>query len=110
MFKKYKIDNKLIEIIRFLKDNIATTLFIVAPIIVICLFLIVFIYKIIILEPNTNNEKNNAKSERFEEYYIDNGFRTILVDKETDICYLETSNGITVILDTDGKPKLWNGD
>lgn len=44
-----------------------------------------------------------------------NSHYSILVDKETGVCYLEKGNedttayGITVMLNPDGTPKIWRG-
>ena len=34
----------------------------------------------------------------------------ILADKETGVMYLSKGRGITVLMDADGKPMIWNGD
>lgn len=33
----------------------------------------------------------------------------ILADKETGVMYLSKGRGITVLMDADGKPMIWNG-
>ena len=33
----------------------------------------------------------------------------ILADKETGVMYLSKRRGITVLMDADGKPMIWNG-
>ena len=33
----------------------------------------------------------------------------ILADKETGVMYLSKDRGITVLMDADGKPMIWNG-
>lgn len=33
----------------------------------------------------------------------------ILTDKETGVMYLSKDRGITVLMDADGKPMIWNG-
>ena len=57
----------------------------------------------------------NAKEETvagamFERHNID-GYYSILVDKDTKVCYLEYYGGnwygITVMLNPDGTPKIW---
>lgn len=46
------------------------------------------------------------------EYLHDDAY--VLVDRHTNICYLYTVNGyrggITVLLDSDGKPLIWEGE
>lgn len=54
-----------------------------------------------IIEPKTMFERH-----MIDEYY------SILVDKETGVCYLEFDSdyyryGITVMLNADGMPKIW---
>ena len=53
----------------------------------------------------------------FERHTLDD-YYSILVDKETGVCYLEYKNtfgydgyyGITVMLNADGTPKIWGED
>ena len=46
----------------------------------------------------------------FERHYIGEGY-SILADKDTGVCYLECNGaswyGITVMLNPDGTPKIW---
>lgn len=42
----------------------------------------------------------------FEVHKIDPAY-FIFVDKETGVCYLEDCYGITVMLNADGTPKIW---
>ena len=62
-----------------------------------------------------SNENNNTiTDDRFvvvEDGWADGNRAFIMVDKETKVMYLTFScgGGITVMLDTDGKPLLWEG-
>lgn len=47
--------------------------------------------------------------DRFITVYGSNG-RYILVDKDTRVEYLEYGRGLTVLLDTDGKPLVYMGE
>lgn len=58
-----------------------------------------------------------AKTNMFDEHRVDNE-HVILVDRDTKVCYLqygstrnnitgETYGGVTIMLNADGKPKLW---
>ena len=58
--------------------------------------------------------KAQEQATMFEQHKID-GFYSILVDKETGVCYLEYKfscyqYGITVMLNADGTPKIWEED
>lgn len=66
---------------------------------------------------NSVVEKTDTKTEStamFERHILDDCY-CILVDKETGVCYLEyekpfgycNSYGITVMLNADGTPKIW---
>lgn len=56
-----------------------------------------------------NNPKSNIKEGRFETIYHSVNIKnvSILVDKETKIQYICTNSGMTVLLDEDGKPLLY---
>lgn len=53
-------------------------------------------------------------SEEITKQFPDYGFTHIVVDRETNVCYLYHYGGnraaITVLLDSDGKPLLWEGE
>ena len=59
-----------------------------------------------------NNPKSNIKEGRFETIYhsIDIKNVSILVDKETKIQYICTDAGMTVLLDENGKPLLYESE
>ena len=65
----------------------------------------------------TNAENTQEQVEMFERHKLGSGY-SILVDKETGVCYLEKRGGyhyqygITIILNADGTPKIWekNGE
>ena len=42
-----------------------------------------------------------------EDGFADSGRVCVVVDKETNVMYLKYHYGITVMLDADGKPLLW---
>ena len=58
----------------------------------------------------TDAGKVQEQAAMFERYNLDDCY-SILVDKETGVCYLEMScgrqYGITVMLNADGTPKIW---
>lgn len=51
--------------------------------------------------------------ERFDKYNMEHSLK-IIVDKETGVCYLWQKSGygvgMTVMLDADGMPLLWEGE
>ena len=57
-----------------------------------------------------NAKKEAVAGPMFERHYIGKGY-SILTDKDTGVCYLECSGGtwygITVMLNPDGTPKIW---
>ncbi len=57
-----------------------------------------------------NAGDENAGQTMFERHNLDDDY-SILVDKETGVCYLEyilaSRYGITVLLNADGTPKIW---
>lgn len=63
-------------------------------------------------------EDENAETKltaTFERHILNEGYGySILVDKETKVCYLEYEGiekyGITVMLNADGTPKIWEED
>lgn len=66
----------------------------------------------------TDAETKQEQLTMFERHKLDN-YYSILVDKETNVCYLEyeATNvgglayyGITVMLNADGTPKIWEED
>ena len=64
-----------------------------------------------------NADEVTESAEMFERHTLDD-YYSILVDKETGVCYLEYKNtfgydgyyGITVMLNADGTPKIWGED
>lgn len=64
-----------------------------------------------------NEDEVTESAEMFERHTLDDCY-SILVDKETGVCYLEYKNtfgydgyyGITVMLNADGTPKIWRED
>ena len=65
------------------------------------------------INANTNINQPSAYFERHDT----GGVYSILVDKETGVCYLESkyingagSYGLTVMLNADGTPKIWKED
>lgn len=64
-----------------------------------------------------DSSENKAPAKLFERHPLDKKY-AILVEKETGICYLEYKNcdgyvgyyGITVMLNPDGTPKIWEKD
>ena len=65
---------------------------------------------------NRNSVVENAGTKiesavMFERHMLDN-YYSILVEKETGVCYLEYEYygyyGITIMLNADGTPKIWN--
>lgn len=57
-----------------------------------------------------NVKEETVAGAMFERHNID-GYYSILVDKDTKVCYLEYDGvhqyGITVMLNPDGTPKIW---
>ena len=61
-----------------------------------------------------NADTETESTKMFERHKLDN-YYSILVDKETNVCYLEYEHcsgyrglyGITVMLNADGTPKIW---
>ena len=53
-----------------------------------------------------NKEITDDRFEYIEIGWIDGIYTMMIVDKETKVIYLR-SDGITVMLDADGKPLLW---
>ena len=58
-----------------------------------------------------NAETKENKTVMFEEHKLDD-YCSIFVDKETGVCYFSYSrsqwnSGITVMLNADGTPKIW---
>lgn len=61
-----------------------------------------------------NADEVTESAEMFERHTLGDGY-SILVEKETGVCYLEYDNsagyqgyyGITVMLNADGTPKIW---
>lgn len=55
-------------------------------------------------------ETAQEQTAMFERHTLDDWY-SIIVDKETGVCYLEMSGGyqygITVMLNADGTPKIW---
>ena len=55
--------------------------------------------------------RHNSSQNKLFEYHDVGIYYGILVDKETNVCYLEYKSGknygITVMLNPDGTPKLW---
>lgn len=64
-----------------------------------------------------NADTVTESTARFERHTLDDSY-SILVDKETGVCYLEYDHcggydgyyGITVMLNADGTPKIWEED
>lgn len=64
-----------------------------------------------------NADTVTESTARFERHTLDDSY-SILVDKETGVCYLEYDHcggydgyyGITVMLNADGTPKIWGYD
>ena len=59
-----------------------------------------------------NDPKSNIKEGRFETIYHSVNIKnvSILVDKETKIQYICTDSGMTVLLDENGKPLLYESE
>lgn len=62
-----------------------------------------------------NADTGKYKASMFERHELDDYGYSILVDKETRVCYLEFDSGfycygITVMLNPDGTPKIWEED
>ena len=49
---------------------------------------------------------NDESESRFVEVYSKKNY-TVLVDTSTNVCYLKTGNAITVLIDKDGNPIIW---
>lgn len=92
------------------KDNYLTNLII--KLIVLILAVSLIFVALSRKEKNNENESSFSYDTRFVTVEEDNSHRMI-VDKETNVLYLEcetSSNryGITVLLNSDGTPMLWN--
>lgn len=61
-----------------------------------------------------NADTATESTAMFERHTLDDNKYSILVDKETGVCYLERKigyqYGITVMLNADGTPKIWEED
>ena len=79
-----------------------------------CLFLILMLP--ILLLSGCDKKSENSTSELVSISYenIDNGFTIIFVHKKTKVMYLYVKKGygagLTVMLDSDGKPLLYKGE
>lgn len=54
-----------------------------------------------------SSELKTDKNSAIKVYNIDNGYQ-IIVEKETGICYLSGHNKLILMVDEDGKPKIYN--
>lgn len=79
-------------------------------------FLVVFLVVVLMIGCGSSGTVQ-AKDTMFDEYRVDNE-HVILVDRDTKVCNLqygstrnnitgETYSGITIMLNADGTPKLW---
>ena len=80
---------------------------------ILCLVLIVMMLLTCVGCSNKGN--NTITDDRFvviEDGWADGNRAFIMVDKETKVMYLtfNCGGGITVMLDADGKPLLWEGE
>ena len=75
-----------------------------------CVLALVVVLSLPACSSNVVHDAEGSAYAMFERHRID-GYYSILVEKNTGICYLEyyTDNryGITVMLNTDGTPRIW---
>lgn len=79
---------------------------------ILCLLIVIMLMLVCVGCSNADNKEiTDGRFKEIEDGYCDNGSScSILVDTETNVMYLSYWKGITVMLDTDGKPLLWEGE
>lgn len=64
--------------------------------------------------PTTTNVEDNEPGQTLFERHSFDYYYAILVDRETGVCYFERDypglQGMTIMLNTDGTPKIWKGE
>lgn len=80
-----------------------------------CVLALVVVLSLPACSSNVVHDAEGSAYAMFERHRID-GYYSILVEKDTGVCYLEhegkdiSTYGITVMLNPDGTPKIWRNE